>query len=368
MMDRIERTVRQISEAADWNQRVQAVRRIPELHGQQEAQTVYSAVAESLYRPRLSPQFVYVHRSAGYEREPFVSAYRQAFELTSGFHEVSPERLAATIERAPETLLVFRTIVGYTPSEFAAAIAEVANSLGVRPVGAHRVKAVETGVRTTAQVAALCAEAIHRLMSGVLWGQAPEGLMTKLDKSDTERGWESVRSFAASGVPYEVLLHQRHVGGTYRQLLDATSERRGELLEAPVETLLAEAGVSFIRTGSANQGEIAERFNLTVRPAPDFVVFEPPSSLRAMIECKQANDGGTARDKAARYRSLRQETTRLGGVALFAVLDGLGWQRVNDALGPVVRDTDGRVFTLATLSEMLSVEPFPALTRPSPVH
>ncbi len=80
-----------------------------------------------------------------------------------------------------------------------------------------------------------------------------------------------------------------------------------------------------------------------------------------MIECKQANDGGTARDKAARYRSLRTESIRLGGIPLFAVLDGLGWARINDALGPVVRDSDGRVFTLETLPEMLTVQPFPEL-------
>jgi hypothetical protein len=228
------------------------------------------------------------------------------------------------------------------------------------------VKSLENGSRAKPQVAALCAETIDRLVSGTLWGQAPKGQRTKLDKFDTERGWETVRRLAASGVPYEAFLHQRHIGGAFRQLLDATSERRGALLEGPVEALLTSAGVSFLRTGSSSQGEIADRFNLTVRPAPDFVVFEPPASLRAMIECKQANDGGTARDKAARYRSLRQEATRLGGVALFAVLDGLGWQRVSDALGPVVRDTDGRVFTIETLPEMLTVEPFPALMRDRP--
>jgi hypothetical protein len=362
-MAHLEETVRRISRAATWDERVQAIRLIPELHGQREAQAVYAALAEALYRPHLSPQFAYVHRSAGYRFDSFASAYRRAVELTSGFHEVSPARLAAAIEEAPETLLVFRTIVGYTPAEFAAAIAEVAGDLGVRSVSAHRVRALETGSRSTSQVAALCAETIHRLVTGALWAQAPQGLRTKLDKFDTERGWESVAGLAASGVPYEAFLHQRHVGGAFRQLLDATSELRGELLEVPVETLLAGAGVSYLRTGAANQGEIAERFNLTVRPAPDFVVFEPPASLRALIECKQANDGGTARDKAARYRSLRQEASRLGGVALFAVLDGLGWQRVNDALGPVVRDTDGRVFTLETLPEMLTVEPFPALAR-----
>jgi len=46
---------------------------------------------------------------------------------------------------------------------------------------------------------------------------------------------------------------------------------------------------------------------------------------------------------------------------LFAVLNGLGWRRTADALGPVVRDCDGRVFTVATLEEMLEVEPFPGL-------
>jgi len=32
-----------------------------------------------------------------------------------------------------------------------------------------------------------------------------------------------------------------------------------------------------------------------------------------------------------------------------------------DALGPVVRDTDGRTFTLATLPEMVNTEPLPGL-------
>lgn len=325
-------------------------------------------MAEALYRPHLSPQFAYVHRSEDYELEVFAAAYRRALELTSGFVDVGPAQLAATLQTAPETLLVFRTIIGYTPSELAASIAEVARQLGgraggVQRVSAQRVKSLESGSRAPAQAALLCAETIHRLMTGALWGEAPEGLGSKVEKFDTAQGWATVRRLAAEGVPYEAFLHQRHVGGAFRQLLDATSERRGEALELAVETLFAEAGIAYLRTGATDQREIADRFNLTMRPAPDFVVFEPPATLRAIIECKQTNDGGTARDKAARFRSLRQEATRLGGVALFAVLDGLGWERVNDALGPVVRDTDGRVFTLKTLQEMLSVEPFTRLTE-----
>jgi hypothetical protein len=54
---------------------------------------------------------------------------------------------------------------------------------------------------------------------------------------------------------------------------------------------------------------------------------------------------------------------RLGGIPVVAVVDGLGWERLNDALGPVVRDCDGRVFTLRTLPEMVEVEPLVGLKR-----
>lgn len=150
-------------------------------------------------------------------------------------------------------------------------------------------------------------------------------------------------------------------GGSFRQLLDATSTKRGNLLEDAVEELFTEHGIPYVRTGSHNQADIAKRFEIHVAPAPDFVVYDSAGSLRAMLECKLVNDGGTARDKALRFERLRAESIRLGGVPLLAVLAGLGWSRVNDTLGPVVRDTDGRVFTLSNLDDMLSVAPFPSL-------
>ncbi len=199
-------------------------------------------------------------------------------------------------------------------------------------------------------------------MDGELFGKAPPGLRSKQDKPDTAHGWNSVRDFAAGGVPLKIFLHQRHYGGAFRQVLDATSARRGDLIEDAVEALFIEHGLSFIRTGSHNQADIAERFEVHVTPAPDFVVFDPrDDSLKAMLECKGTNNGGTARDKALRFNRLRDESVRLGGVPLIAVLSGIGWTRINDALGPVVRDTDGRVFTLSTLNSMLQLAPFPSL-------
>lgn len=133
------------------------------------------------------------------------------------------------------------------------------------------------------------------------------------------------------------------------------------MIEDAVAELFEAHGIPFVRTGSHNQGEIEARFGLRVTPAPDFVVFDANDTLRALLECKGANDGGTARDKALRFATLRAESTRLGGVPLLAVLGGMGWARVNDTLGPVVRDTSGRVFTLANLDQMLEVAPFPTL-------
>ena len=97
---------------------------------------------------------------------------------------------------------------------------------------------------------------------------------------------------------------------------------------------------------------------MTVKPAPDFVLFDSRTdTLKAILECKGASDGGTARDKASTIPRPASGVAAARGVPLFAVLAGIGWRRTNDALGPVIRDTDGRTFTLATLPEVISTDP-----------
>jgi hypothetical protein len=217
------------------------------------------------------------------------------------------------------------------------------------------------GSKTTEGQAHVAAHTLTEIINGTLFGAPGLGLHSKQEKPDTEHGWTSVQELAAKRVPFSVFLHQRHYGGAFRQVLDATSSQRGNLIEDAVENLFNEKGVPYIRTGAHNQGEIAEKFEVLVTPAPDFVVHDNSGALRAMLECKGANDGGTARDKAPRFERLHDESVRLGGIPLIAVLAGIGWSRVNDTLGPVIRDTDGRVFTLVTLPEIVTVAPFPSL-------
>lgn len=361
-MPTIDQTVQRIVEAASWDQRVAQIRLISQNHGTGQHQEIYARVAREVYVPHLAPDFAYIHSAEFYELRTFQDAYNAAREATNGFTDVTEATIAATIAANPRTLLAFRTILGLVGKEFAQSTQLVAEPLDLRPISAGKVDAMErNGTAVNTEQAMLVARTILRVMDGTLFGDPPGDLHRKQEKFDTQRGWDTVQALARDGVPYAAFLHQRHYGGAFRQLLDATSTRRGNLLEDAVEELFIEQGVPHIRTGSHNQADIAKRFELRVQPAPDFVVYDESDTLRGMLECKLVNDGGTARDKALRFERLRAESVRLGGVPLLAVLAGLGWGRVNDTLGPVVRDTDGRVFTLATLPDMMNVAPFPAL-------
>lgn len=357
-------TIERIVEARDWNKRVALIRLIPQHHGTGEHAQIFAEIARLLYVPHLAPDFAYIHEAPFYEQEYFAAAYDAAHRATRGFTEVSEDNLKKTIECDPKTLLVFRTILGLTREEFAQSTTLAAKPVGLQSLTPGKVDSMErNGSATAADQAFVAAKTVRLVMDGTLFGEPPDGLRSKQAKPDTARGWESVQEFAIRGVPFATFLHQRHYGGAFRQVLDATSTQRGNLIEEAVQTLFSEYRIPFLRTGSNNQAEIASRFEVRVTPAPDFVVFDSAGSLKAMLECKGTNNGGTARDKALRFRTLREESIRLGGIPLIAVLGGLGWARVNDALGPVVRDTEGRVFTLATLNTMLEVAPFPSLVN-----
>ena len=89
------------------------------------------------------------------------------------------------------------------------------------------------------------------------------------------------------------------------------------------------------------------------------------SGARALIECKGADDGSTAPTR--RLGSLDCDR-RVSGSVVFPSLpsSGVGWRRVDHTLGPVVRDTDGRVLTPSNLPELMTVHPFPQIVASLP--
>lgn len=368
-MPTIAETVAAVVAAPSWDVRINALRQVPANHGTNDWQAIYAEIARQLYVPHLSPDFAYIHSTPAYSLPTFQVAYERLVSLTENFRVVDVDTLARAIESNPIVLLPLRVITGLTSGEFAASTGLVAEELGADALSPGKVTTMErSGSRTSALEARVAAVTVDRLVRRALFDEPSADLRLKQDKPDTQEGWDSIRRFASERVPFDVFLHQRHYGGAFRQVLDATSTLRGNLIETAVEELFQQNGVPYLRTGAHNQGEIADRFGVQVHPAPDFVVFDQADALRAMLECKGANDGGTARDKALRFRTLSEESQRLGGVPLVAILGGLGWTRVNDTLGPVVRYCDGRVFSVGNLMEMLTVAPFPQLVGLEPTE
>lgn len=361
-MATVEETVEKIIEAPTWDQRIAEIRLIPEKHGLGEHQRIYALVAHRIYVSQLSPDFAFIPESDFYEQNYFESVYDYTLQATKYFTRTSTEQLSEILSVYPRSLLVFRTISGLTRDEFSKSTMIFGETEDCEPVSSSKIDSMErNGVSASKRQNLSLAATLNSIMSGELFGTTPPSFRSKQQKPDTQKGWDTVRNFAREGVSYSVLLHQRHYGGSFRQILDATSSKRGVRLEDAVEELFRENSIPYIRTGCGNQGDIARRFGITVTPAPDFVLHDQSDRLKAMLECKLTNDGGTARDKASRFNSLREEGVRLGGVPIIAVLGGLGWERINDALGPVIRATEGRVFTLSTLSELLQVSPIQTL-------
>ncbi len=349
-----------VAKVADgsWADRVAAVRSVPAEFPGRELAAVYAELARDCYVPNLAPHFHIIPWPERFlDREAFFDAYRVVAEATDDFSVVGGPQIADAIRRDPRSLRILRLITGYSPKELREVVGAFADvSLPV--------DSLEDGGKLSAKVdEALPAvgELIAQIVSGEGGYDVSEelrerGFLAKTDKPDTQGGWTQVARFATEGVPYEELLYQRWYGGSFRQLQDAGGKLKGDLLEDAVEALFMEHGVPFVRTGAGPSVDIAKDLGVTVQPAPDFILHDGQAA-RGLLECKSAGDGGTARDKAGRFGGLRREAARLGGIPVLAVLEGLGWRRVNDALGPVVRDCDGRVFTPATLLELLEVDP-----------
>ena len=73
-----------------------------------------------------------------------------------------------------------------------------------------------------------------------------------------------------------------------------------------------------------------------------------------IIESKVAEDGGTARDKAARIKNAA-DAARDRGLLPCAVVDGKGWSERPNALVDVVIATEGRTYSLTTLPHLLDI-------------
>ena len=282
--------------------------------------------------------------------QTFEAGYQALKRCTRDFSDVTVENVEAAVMAVPIAFVVFRSVLGFTPPEWAYVTTE---RTGMR-VDQGAARTMDRNVRLDPltprsawggslgdqRMRAMIRAGIETLAAGI--GNATDGLIHRLDKVDTRDGVPSVQHISLLGVPYAVLLYERFLGRPFASHRDAVSELVGLIVESAIKGALTSAGVSFRETGRAERIPGFDQ-------APDFIVpdeFNPA----ALIEAKLTEDDGTARDKVARVqrlRTLRDESGR--NYDVIACIAGRGFKVRREDMRRMLQATEGKVFTLETM-------------------
>jgi hypothetical protein len=319
----------------------------------------------------LESQFLTLPRGEGFiEYSVFERGYEALKRATHGFSDISAPPLIETIYQVPAAFVVLRSILGFTPPEWA----YITNAqLGI-DIGQGAVRSMDRAIRFrpldpierpsatfAARLRALVESACQLLRAGPPLG-TPD-VLHRLDKADTIRGHETVRELAQHGVPYPVLLYERFLGRPFAAHRDSVSELVGDVLENAVIAVLDAADVPYHKTQRAERIEGFDQ-------APDFLA--PDSENPALvIEAKLTEDDGTARDKVTRVQhlaSLSRSKVAAGGPAfqVVACIAGRGFKVRREDMKKLLIATGGKVFTLANVNKLVDYTRLAELRRIQP--
>jgi hypothetical protein len=306
----------------------------------------------------LGSEFLTLPKGAGFLDYPvFEQGYQELKRATGGFRDLSADAVADAVFRVPVVLIVLRTILGFTPPEWAfltsqrsgvevsqGAARAIDRAVRMKPLAPMR----RNGGVVEQRVRALVVTACQLLREG-----APqrEGNLHRLDKADTRHGVSSLQSSADLGLPYAMVLYERFLGRPFAGHRDSVSELVGDVLESAIESALAAAGIGFRKTKRAQRVPGFDQ-------APDFIVpdeFNP----RVVLEAKIAEDDGTARDKVTRVQHLGALSTQgVSGHAaprfeVIACIAGRGFGVRREDMKKLLIATRGKVFTLNNLDRLV---------------
>ncbi len=305
----------------------------------------------------LESEFLIMPKGTGFIEYPvFERGYEALKAATKGFSQVEPAKVLSVALAEPISLVVIRTMLGFTPPEWGYVTTHrtgVSVTQGfIRTLDRKARMSPETSLNATGvtrqRLEALVETACHLLTEGA--PDVNEDQLHRLNKADTKHGMESFRQVSAMGVPYAMLLYERFLGRPFAGHRDSVSELVGDSLESAVEDVLTKAGISYRKTKRA---ERIEGFDQT----PDFIVpseFNP----QIIIEAKITEDDGTARDKVTRIQHLG-ELSLAGRPAsspkyeVVACIAGRGFGVRREDMKKMILSTRGKVFTLKTLDQLV---------------
>ncbi|MEX0641700.1 MAG: hypothetical protein WD468_03315 [Pirellulales bacterium] len=304
----------------------------------------------------LQSSFMVMPKGGGFvEYGPFEAGYQALKQATRNFENLSSDAIMNAVTQRPMSLVVLRTILGFTAPEWAYMASERAGT----EVSAGYARSIDRRIRdnpdqplnvqasSRPRVEALVATACELIEEGA--PEIGEETLHRLDKVDTREGVDSLQQAATLNVAYPMLLYERMLGRPFATHRDAVSEHVADLMELPIEEMLTKAGISHQKTKRAERLPGFDQ-------APDFCIPDAYNP-QIVIEAKITEDDGTARDKITRVQRLgfmKHERQAAGKdpFEVIACIDGRGFTRVSD-IEKLITSTDGKVFTLNTLERMI---------------
>ena len=317
------------------------------------ADAYVDAVFESL-----GSSFLVLPRGPGFiDYATFERGYEALKLATDGFVHIDLEHVLPVATTRPISLVVLRSILGFTPPEWAYVTAQ---RTGIK-IDQGVVRTLDRSVRLAPEKPLVLkggvAERLRALVESAC-ALLNEGLpevaadrIHRLDKADTAGGRDAIRRLSAMGVPYAMLLYERFLGRPFAGHRDSVSEIVGDVVESAVEDVLSKAGVSHRKTKRAERIDGFDQ-------APDFIIpseFNP----QIIIEAKLTEDDGTARDKVTRIQHLGElsRSPEPGGVPRFEVvacIAGRGFGVRREDMKKMLIATRGKVFTLKTMDRLVA--------------
>jgi hypothetical protein len=305
----------------------------------------------------LESEFIVMPRGPGFiDYAVFEQGYEALKKATDGFTRFSSGRLTTVVSAVPISFVVLRSMLGFTPPEWAYVASQrtgVAVDQGFARSHDRRVRMNPLQPLKPAPAARARLNALVKVAAALIRAGAPpvgKASLHRLDKVDTRNGLAGMRSLAALGVPYPVLLYERFLGRPFAGHRDSVSELVGGGLESAIEDVLTEAGISYRKTKRA---ESITGFDQT----PDFIIpseFNP----QIIIEAKLTEDDGTARDKVTRIQHLAELSAKgqpTGQVKyeVVACIGGRGFAVRREDMKKMLIATRGKVFTLKTMDRLV---------------
>jgi hypothetical protein len=307
----------------------------------------------------LRSEFFTLPRGEGFiDYAVFEQGYEALKRATSGFRDLTTGPVIDTVYQVPIAFTVLRTMLGFTPPEWAYVTTQLAgieiNQGAVRSLDRRIRMAPLTALKAAGGVTDTRLRALITTACQLLSEGAPEevpGLIHRLDKADTKYGLASLQPLADLGAPYAMLLYERFLGRPFAGHRDSVSELVGDVLETAVESALSQAGVSFRKTKRAERVAGFDQ-------APDFIVpdeFNP----QIVIEAKITEDDGTARDKITRVQHLAslalqgRAPTDAPRFEVVACIAGRGFKVRREDMKKLLLATRGKVFTLHNLAHLV---------------